>query len=514
MKRICNIKWLAVVTIFTLGMLFSCKKNNDVKPVKTELLSFGPTGAKPGDTLRFIGHGLDRVTSIAFTGSIVQKTDFKVQTSDLILIILPATTEKGFVTLKSTDGDIVSKTQLNISVSPSVSSFSNQARPGDNITINGNFLNWVNKITFPDNKIVQSFVSKNMTQIVVTVPQDAKTGPLILRYGGTDSLDLQTKDTLNVALPIATNLSPNPIKHSANLTITGTNLDLATQVIFPGVASPVISFISQSATQLVVTVPGSTKSGNITLVAPSKVTTQSAQVLNVLLPVINDMNPNPVNPGSNLTISGLNLDLVTSVSFVGALSSVTSFVSQTASKLIVKVPTGVLKGKISMAVLNSTLIVQSPNDLNINGGLPPLADFPFPIYTDALQNTFQDWSYTDVHDFNNTENVRQGTKSIKAVYASGGYQGLNFHAGTPASTTGLTKLEFSIFGEAGTDGKILNVVINGNYGAPAQVTITGGAWTTYSISMASIGNPVTLGEIVLQSAGWGGTLHIDHVGLR
>jgi hypothetical protein len=164
--------------------------------------------------------------------------------------------------------------------------------------------------------------------------------------------------------------------------------------------------------------------------------------------------------------------------------------------------------------LNSSLTVQSSADLQINGGLPPLADFPFAIYTDALQNTFQDWSYTDQHDFNSTANVRQGTKSIRAVYAAGGYQGLTFHAGTGAATAAYTLLEFSVFGEAGTAGKKFNVVINGNYSTPPQVTIVGGEWTTYSLTLSSLGSPATLNEIVLQSAGWGGVVNIDHVGLR
>ena len=144
-----------------------------------------------------------------------------------------------------------------------------------------------------------------------------------------------------------------------------------------------------------------------------------------------------------------------------------------------------------------------------------MPDFPLAIYTDATQNGFQDWSYTDTHDFNSTANVRQGTKSIKAVYNAGnGYQGITFHAGTAVSTTGYTKLEFSVFGETGTGGKKINVVINGNYGGPTQVTIVEGEWTTFSLNLSSIGSPATLGEIVLQSAGWGGTIHIDHVGLR
>src|SRR5207245_108341 len=103
--------------------------------------------------------------------------------------------------------------------------------------------------------------------------------------------------------------------------------------------------------------------------------------------------------------------------FTGLASPVTSFVSKSATQIVVNVPAGALKGKLVLSVANSSNTVTSDQVLDFNGGLPPLADFTLPIYTDALQNGFQDWSYTSVHDFNNTENVRQGTMSIKAVYA-------------------------------------------------------------------------------------------------
>ena len=503
--------------ILSIGILTSCDKNDgEVKSDKVQLFSFGPTGAKHGDTLRFIGVNLTKVTSIQFTGTnaTVNQADFKQQTTELIRLIVPQAAEKGYVTLKTAEGDIVTKTQFNLDVLTTVTSITAQARPGQNVTITGTYLNWVDRVTFNRDKVVVTFVSKAMNQLVVKVPDDAETGPLVLHYGGTDSAYVQTADTLKVTLPVSTGLSPNPIKHQTNLAITGTDLDLARQILFTGVSTPVTTYVSQSATQIVVKVPAGTKKGKVTLVAASGVQSVSTTDLDVLLPVITTMAPNPVDPNSNLTITGTNLDLVTSVSFVGALAPVTSFVSQSATQIVVTVPTGVLRGKITLAVLNSTLIVQSTDDLQINGGLPPLADFPFAIYTDALQNTFQDWSYTNTHDFNSTANVRQGTKSIKSVYAPGGYQGTTFHAGTAASTTGYTILEFSVFGETGTGGKKLNVVINGNYGSPPQVTIVEGAWTTFSLPFSTLGSPATIGEIVLQSAGWGGTIHIDHVGFR
>lgn len=508
-----------ICLVMTAGIISSCKKTNDVNSGQTQLLSFGPTGAKHGDTLRFIGNNLNTVTEVDFTGNnaVVSQADFLQQSGEMILVIVPDAAEQGFVTLKSSQGEIVTKTKLNLDVAAAVTSMTPEARPGENITLNGKYLNWVRRITFANNKVVESFESQALDKLVVKVPEDAQTGPLVIFYSGTDSAEVQTEDTLIVTLPAITSISPNAVKHQTNLTITGTNLDLAKQIVFAGVSTPVTDFVSQSATQIVVNVPASTTSGKIALIAASGVSVESAQDITVILPAVTSMTPNPIDAKADLIIAGTNLDLVTGISFVGIANAVTSFVSQSASQIVVKVPEGSLKGKLVLSVKNSTLTVESNEDLVLNGGLPPLADFPLPIYTDALENGFQDWSYTDTHDFNNTSNVRQGTNSILAVYNAGnGYQGLTFHNPSGGvSTNGYTKLELSIFGEAGTGGKMLSVVINGDYGNVLQrVTIKEGEWATFSLSLSSLGNPSNISEIVLQSAGWGGTIHVDHVGLR
>jgi hypothetical protein len=589
--------------VLSVGLVVSCDKNDDNNSGVVQLFSFGPTGSRHGDTLQFIGANLDKVTSIEFTGgpsAAVKQSDFKKQTSDLILVIVPQAAEKGYVTLKTAQGDIRTKTQLNLNALTTVASITAQARPGEDITITGSYLNWVDRIIFNKDKLVQTFVSKSMTQLVVKVPDDAQTGPLIVHYGGTDSSDFQTKDTLKVVLPIATSFSPNPVKPGSNVTITGTDLDLAKKVILTGVSSPITNFVSQSATQLVVAVPATAKKGKVVLEAASGVQSTSANDLDIVLPLSSSLAPNPINLGDNLTITGTDLDLVKKVVFSGVAApvtgfvsqsatqlvvkvpagardgkvkleaastaqttsssdldiilpaitamspnpidpgqdltitgtrldaatsviflnvpAVTSFVSQSATQIVVKVPNGALKGKVSIGVSNPADTIQSANILEITG-LPPLADFAFPIYTDATQNGFQDWSYTATHDFNNTENVRQGTKAIKAIYSDGNnhdnpYQGITFHNDAGVSTSGYTKIEFSIFGTTGTGGKKINVVVNGAYSSPQQVTIVQGEWTTFSVNLSSYGSPATLKEIVLQAAGWTGTLYIDHVGLR
>jgi len=461
-KILFNRRLLSMVFfVLVIGFVTSCEKDKNVNSGKVELLSFGPTGAKHGDTLRFFGINLNKVTSIKFAGgATVEQKDFKQQTSELILLIVPQAAEKGYVTLKTSDGDIVTKTILNLAVKTTVLSFTAQARPGENITITGTYLNWVNKIIFARDKVVQTFVSKSLNQLVVTVPADAETGPLILFYSGTDSANTQTADTLKVTLPIVTSLAPNPVKHQTNLTITGTNLDLTKKIWFTGVSTAVTSFVSQSATQLVIIVPAGTKKGKITLEAASGIQTISSMDLDVVLPSVTTMSPNPIDPGTNLTVTGTNLDLTTSITFQNA-PAVTSFISQTATQIVVKVPAGVTRGKISLAVLNSTLTVLSPDILEINGSIPP-PTISFPIYNDIVTSNWNGWiggGWGGTKDLNNTSPVREGTKSVKIDYSGGWGSPLQL-GGASVSLSPFTSFKISIYGGPGSGGKKINIGIN------------------------------------------------------
>jgi len=507
----------ALLLIFAT-VLPTCKKDKNENSNLVVLLSFGPTGARHGDTLRFIGNNLNKVTAILFTGgagATIDQADFKQQTSEVILVIVPQAAEKGVVTLKTPNGDIVTKTELDLDVTTSVSSLTDEARPGANITISGNYLNWVDRITFTKNKVVETFISQSFNEIVVTVPEDAETGPLVISYSGTEPDEFETADTLKVTLPLATSFSPNPVLHQTDVTITGTDLDLVKEIIFTGVSTPVTTFVSQTATQLVVNVPASATKGAISLVAASGVSTQSAVELDVVLPAVSGMTPNPVDPGTDLTVTGTNLDLVTSITFENA-PAVNSFVSQSASQIVVTVPMGVLRGKITLGILNSTLTVQSPDILEITGSVPP-PTVAFMIYDEGVSSNWNGWiggGWGGTKDFNNGSPVRDGIYSCQINYVGGWGSPLQL-GGANIDLTPYTTFKLSVYGGPGSGGKTITIGINGvngNY----NINVVEGTWTDYAIPLSTLTGSSTLSEIWVQEFnGVGGyTIYVDVMGLN
>jgi len=503
---------LLVCSVITFGIITSCQKDSNTASSKVELLSFGPSGTQHGDTISFIGKNLNKVTSIVMIGDSVVAANFISQTPELIKIIIPQKAEEGTVILRTTEGSLVSKSLLDFTVTVTITSITPTARPGDNITITGNFVNWITSVVFNKDIIVKTFVSKSVTQLVVKVPQNAQSGVLSYTTGGFKPLaiDNDIHSNLTVTLPVITALSPSPILHAANLTITGTNLDLTKSVLFTGTSPAVTTFVSQTATQIVVKVPAGASLGKVNVVAYSGLMTASPTDLVMTLPAVTTLDPVPVDHLANLTITGTNLNLVTGILFKGNTTAVTTFVSQSATQIIVKVPAVANKGKITMQVLNSTLTVDSPTSVLFIGDLPDLAPLAYALYEDKLVGNWQDWGWSRTADYTNTDNVRDGAASMKLTY-TGSWGALNFRNSSVSMAT-YNELAFSIFGTPGTDGKIIHIQQAGATDVP--VTIQEGKWVEFKLTKAQLGNPATIDNLVFKCETWTGTVYVDHVGLR
>jgi hypothetical protein len=84
--------------IGTSALVTSCKDDEDGTSAVV-LSSFGPSGIEHGETLKFIGLNLDKVTAIELPGVEVPASAFTTKTSRLIELVVPEEAEAGLVVL-------------------------------------------------------------------------------------------------------------------------------------------------------------------------------------------------------------------------------------------------------------------------------------------------------------------------------------------------------------------------------------------------------------------------------
>ncbi len=501
-----------VVIALLACMALSCQKEDPVSTA-VELLSFGPSGAKHGEPLRIIGNNLNKVTAVELVGASIPASEFIQHSMELILLTLPPSAEGGPIVLKTPEGDITSKSALNLDALVEITAMTETVKPGELLTIQGEYLNWVTAVTFESDIVVEAavFESQSRTELVIRLPMEAKTGNIILSYGGTEPDNLESENPLQVVLPAITSFSPSPVRHGNELTITGTDLDLVKAIAFTGRNEPVDEFVSQSETSIQVVIPDRVNHGTITLIAFSDVTVESDGALSVVLPTATGFQPSTVARGGELRITGTELALVQGVLFKGVDQPVTDFATQTDTELVLQVPEAANKGTLTLRT-HSQIDVETTMGIEIVGDLPPLEPLAYAIYQDAIVNGWGDWGWGGSVDFNNTENVRDGERSIKKVF-DGTYAALRFGGGN-VSTAPYNTIVFSIFGTAGTDGVQINVIANEQWGAPHIITVVEGEWTEYRLTKEQLGISDALTDLLFQDRGWSGTVFVDHVGLR
>ncbi|MBS2099362.1 hypothetical protein [Carboxylicivirga linearis] len=214
----------------------------------------------------------------------------------------------------------------------------------------GENLNKITSVVLPENIVISSanFTSHTETSIKLIVPQDAVEGYVKLT---TEDDTLTTQTMLGFDEPISIEeLSPASIKPGSVLTITGDYLNLVGEVIFAqNVSVDSTQFASQSRKELTLIVPAEAQSGTIALsnAADDPIIIYSEDELEVVIPTLSETTPNPVKPGEDLTFTGTDLDLVTSVTMGGEIV-ITKFVSQGTTALVVTVPTNTQNGAVKL----------------------------------------------------------------------------------------------------------------------------------------------------------------------
>ena len=355
--------------IMIAGIIFTSCKDKEGNGIggTTVLYSYGPMPIARGAELRFIGVNLDKVTSIVLPGGIeIQAASFVTKTSSLVTITVPQNAIPGLVVVKAPEGDITTKTPIGFSEPISITSFSPALiKAGQELTITGDYLNLVKAVIFTDRISVDSatFISKSRSQIKVIVPAAAQTGKIAVSNGKEDPIIVYSTTLLSVKLPVITTFLPNPVKAGTNLTITGTDLDLVKTVALGG-SQNVTSFVSQTATQLILKIPDITQDDTLRLLPASGVKVKSSAKLVLVVPFVN-VTPTTIKNGDDITVTGTDLDLINTVVFGGDKNGIIK-VGGTTTQIVVAVPndarTGIVKftTKASKEVAGPSITIVDP----------------------------------------------------------------------------------------------------------------------------------------------------------
>ena len=288
--------WWMLCFILLSSLTFTACDTNDVDTNQYKggisLNVFGPSPVARGGILRFLGCGLDQVTAVQIPGC-DDITDIEVVSSEEIRVTVPQTAEPGYVTLVFRNGEhIVTKTQLTYSEPISMESFSpERVRPGDVLTIKGEYLNLIHQVIFADNVIVSdettgkesvegenAFLKHTRNEIQVLVPAEAQSGKIILSDGAELPNWIYSELELQVVIPsVSEVIDLSEKKPGDKVTVTGENLDLVKEVRMPNGGTAAFVYLEENKS-VTFTLPEDVSNGTVFVVTASGVEVAVAEI--------------------------------------------------------------------------------------------------------------------------------------------------------------------------------------------------------------------------------------------
>ena len=318
---------LAGALLLTGVSFTSCLKGDDVDTNQyvggISLNVFGPSPVARGGELRFLGSGMNQVTAVVIPGC-ADITDINVISDREIRITVPQEAQPGLVTLRTPNGDITTKTELTFTEPISIENFTPATvLPGDELTIEGEYLNLIHEVIFADDVTVteEDFITHERNMIKLLVPEEAQTGQIILSDGEELPNPIYSEEDLVVTLPsVETVVNKENAKPGDVVEINGENLDLVRQMLMPDGTKVEFTLTSPNIIEFIL--PENASDGDVVVVPASGV---KVTVAHLTMAVPTNLVATPASGlrgGDEIVLTGLNLDVVTSLSFPGVAENV------------------------------------------------------------------------------------------------------------------------------------------------------------------------------------------------
>ena len=337
---------------------------------------FGPSPVMRGGSVHFYGSNLDQVKQVLIPG-MDPVTNFEILKagipSEIVVLLDKEKPQPGKITLiTNTDEKIVTLTDLTYIEGIEYASDNQFApavvQPGAVLTINGEYLNLVNEVIFADNVTVnaEDFVSQSRYKIEVTVPEEARTGKVILSDGAEIPNWIYSDEILQVTTPIVDKVTTPrgtaaqqetvACKLGETVTVSGQFFNLVAGVTIGDAETSYITVeedqltVSDDGKTLSFTLPAEAPDGDIDLICRSGVAIPVA-ILETVAPTECVASPNPAKNGQPLTISGKDLDVVASIEMPN-VSDAVEFNCNDGKIVIPAVPASAQEGNLVLRMAN------------------------------------------------------------------------------------------------------------------------------------------------------------------
>ena len=366
MNKIYRLSALWMMCLMLLGgvSFTACLSEDDVDTNQykggVNLNAFGPSPVARGGVLRFLGSGLDKVTGVEIPGCDVI-SDIEVVTTNEIRVTVPQTAMPGFVTLKMTNGTIVTKTKLTYTEPISMDRLTPATvKPGSVLTIDGEYLNLIKEVIFADNVIVvqEDFVSQDRKQIKLTVPEEAQNGKIIISDGAEIPNWIYSENELEVVLPsVEAPLDLTGKKPGDEIVVKGKDLDLVKIVKMPNGEEVEFAYDKFEGGEETITfiLPENATDGAVVMIPASGVEVAIANIGMALPEKVVATPADGLRGGDVITLTGVNMELVTTITFPGMEEAVEP-ASKSATEVKVQMPAAAISGELLLNTASGTSV--------------------------------------------------------------------------------------------------------------------------------------------------------------
>lgn len=326
----------------------------------TLLEAFGPEVQRNGD-MTIIGKNLQNVNAVIFPTDI-RVEDFTLVSNEKIEVKVPYEAEAGKLQLELKDKSIITSTAdivyVDVFTAPTVNMGEEveSVRGGDEITLEGDYLYNVATITFMSGVDVaidsEAVVEVTRHTIRVVVPNNALTGQI--KIADANGINVYSVNEVVVRQPEIESITPTTIKAGEKLTIKGKDIDLIESVEFAG-GSTVSDIEVVDAKSIKVTVPATATNGAVKATSFAGVSTTSTDELTLVVPSDIKVSAARFKAGESVTITGKDLDLVTSLAFSSGVAGDMLYDVDTKA-ITTTIPATAVDGAITLTLANATTV--------------------------------------------------------------------------------------------------------------------------------------------------------------